>query len=265
MATRVSDKNKLINSTLDHVAPFATWPEESRRSLRDASELWRFEKGETVTAAGQPVNALIILAAGSVSNERTWPNGKHMMTAVLRSGWPLKLHAVWDGLEAPYGLVAREDCLAVLIPRAVFLEVVNSDKALLNQIMAMICYQVRQEMISVQMKTVFSLKCQLALLLFYHAQTSLYTIAFDDMSAETVPMDVTQEEFAAMLGCSRQKVNRLMKEMERDGVLRRHGRLIEIADPLLLMDAMEEDEPLSPELRAFIARQRELILQKTRS
>lgn len=187
-----------------------------------------------------------------------------MMTAVLRSGWPLKLHAVWDGLEAPYGLTAREDSLAILIPRQVFLDVVKKDAELLQQITTMICNQLRHEMIAVQMKTVFSLKCQLSLLLFYHAQTSLFTIIIDDMSAETVPMDVTQEEFAAMLGCSRQKVNTMMKEMERDGVLRRHGRLVEIADPLLLMDAMEEDEPLAPELRAFIAHQRELLLQKTR-
>lgn len=75
-------------------------------------------------------------------------------------------------------------------------------------------------------------------------------------------MDVTQDEFAAMLGCSRQKVNSLMKEMEQEGIIRRHGRLVEIADPFLLMNAMEEDEPLAPELRTFIAEQRALVQKK---
>ncbi|WOF75163.1 helix-turn-helix domain-containing protein [Parvibaculaceae bacterium PLY_AMNH_Bact1] len=229
--------------------------------LCDAAALWRFDKGEALLTAGQEVDAVIVLAKGSVTNERTWPNGKHMMTAVLRTHWPLKIHAVWDGLEAPYGLTAREKCVAVLIPRSVFLEVVSQDVHLLTQVMNLICNQLRQEVIAVQMKTVFSLRCQLALYLFYHAQTSFHTITTDEMSAETVSMDVTQDEFAAMLGCSRQKVNGLMKTMEREGIIRRHGRLVEIADPLLLMDAMEEDEPLSLELRILIAEQRALILK----
>jgi len=200
--------------------------------LKNAAELWRFDKGEALIPAGQNVDAVIVLAKGSVTNDRTWPNGKHMMTAVLRTHWPLKVHAVWDGLEAPYGLTAREESVAVFIPQSTFLSVVNADANLLTQVMTLICNQLRQEMIAVQMKTVFSLRCQLALYIFYHAQTSFHTISTDEMSAETVPMDVTQDEFAAMLGCSRQKVNGLMKEMEREGVLRRHGRLMEIADPL---------------------------------
>ena len=262
LATRVSGQSDVIASTLQQVPLFSTWPEETMNILRKAAELWRFDKGEALVAAGQKIDAVFVLAKGSVTNDRTWPNGKHMMTAVLRSHWPLKIHAVWDGLEAPYGLTAREECIAVLIPRPTFLEVVNKDTHLLNLVMNLVCNQLRQEMIAVQMKTVFSLRCQLALYLFYHAQTSFHTITADEMSAETVPMDVTQDEFAAMLGCSRQKVNGLMKEMEREGIIRRHGRLVEIADPLLLMDAMEEDEPLPAEMRAFIAKQRALPLTK---
>lgn len=264
MGRRVTNQSDVISSTLNKVSLFSTWPANAMSVLQNAAELWRYDKGEMLVPAGQNVDAVIVLATGSVTNDRTWPNGKHMMTAVLRTHWPLKVHAAWDGLEAPYGLTAREECVAVLIPRSTFLEVVNADRNLLTQVMTLICNQLRQEMIAVQMKTVFSLRCQLALYIFYHAQTSFHTITTDEMSAETVPMDVTQDEFAAMLGCSRQKVNRLMKEMEQEGVIRRHGRLVEIADPLLLMDAMEEDEPLAPELRAFIAEQRALILKNRR-
>lgn len=264
MGTRLSGQSDIIASTLEQVLFFSSWPAEAMSVLKNTAELWRFDKGEALIPAGQNVDAVIVLAKGSVTNDRTWPNGKHMMTAVLRTHWPLKVHAVWDGLEAPYGLTAREECVAVFIPRSTFLGVVNNDVNLLTQVMTLICNQLRQEMIAVQMKTVFSLRCQLALYIFYHAQTSFHTITTDEMSAETVPMDVTQDEFAAMLGCSRQKVNRLMKEMEQEGIIHRRGRLVTIADPILLMDAMEEDEPLSPELRAFIAEQRELILKKAR-
>ncbi len=259
MGTRVSGRLDVIKSTLDHVDLFASWPTSAKAALCDAAELWSFDKNESVTVAGEPVDALVVLAEGSVANERTWSNGKHMMSAVLRAGWPLKVPTLWDGFEAPYGLTARDACLAVFVPRNTFLKVVNSDVSLVKQVTDFICRQLRHEIIAVQMKTVFSLRCQLAMMLFYHAQSSFHTISTDEMKPEILPMDVTQDEFAAMLGCSRQKINRLMKEMEHGGLIRRHGRLVEIADPLLLMDAMEEDEPLSAELRNFIAQQRALL------
>jgi len=259
LGTRVSDLQALIISTLDQVALFADWPESAKETLYSAAELWRFDKGEEVVAAGEVAYGLVVLAEGSVANERTWPNGKHKMTAGLRTGWPLKVPALWDGLESQYGLTARETCLAILIPRNVFLSVTTGDVVLLQQVTDFICKQLRHEIIAVQMKTVFSLRCQLALLFFYHAQTSFHTTLAEEIGDQIVPMDVTQDEFASMLGCSRQKVNLLMKQMERDGVIRRQGRQIEIADTNLLLDAMEEDEPLPQEMRNLIAQQRKKL------
>ncbi len=262
MGTRVSDQQGIIISTLGQVALFADWPESSIETLCSAAELWRFDKGEEVVTAGEPVTALVILAEGSVTNDRTWPNGKYMATAVLRAGWPLKVPALWDGLESQYGLTARETCLAILIPRNAFLSVTNSDVALLRQVTDFICKQLRHEIVAVQMKTVFSLRCQLALILFYHAQTSFHTTTADDLGNQIVPMDVTQDEFASILGCSRQKINSLMREMEHDGIIRRRGRLVEISNTSLLLDAMEEEEPIPPEMHHLIAQQRKLFESK---
>ncbi len=265
MRKKLPRNKDLILATLQSVDLFSDWRPSVLNALSDATDLWSFEKGDAISVAGDHVDALVVLVRGSVVNERIWENGKHMMTAVLRPNWPLKVHAVWDGIEAPYGLTAREETQALLTPRNAFLSVVKNDITLVENVLDFICRQLRHEMIAVQMKTVCSLRCQLAIMIFYHAQTSMHTVQVDQMRPDVQPMDVTQDEFAAMIGCSRQKINMLMRDMEKEGILRRHGRLIEVADPLLLMDAMEEDEPLSPDLRSFIARQRELALQKTRS
>lgn len=264
MSKKLTGKKDLISATLKSVDLFSTWPSSALDTLSDATDVWSFDKGEAITVSGQHVEALVVLATGSVVNERTWENGKHMMSAVLRPYWPLKVHAVWDGIEAPYGLTARENSQALLIPRDVFLKVVKSDISLVASVLDFICRQLRHELIAVQMKTICSLRCQLAIMIFFHAQTSMHTIPVDQMRPNVEPMDVTQDEFAAMLGCSRQKINMLMRDMEKDGILRRHGRLVEVADPLLLMDAMEEDEPVSSEMKTFMAHQRELIEKRKR-
>ena len=51
--------------------------------------------------------------------------------------------------------------------------------------------------------------------------------------------------------------------MEREGAIRRRRRFIEIADPVLLLDVMEEEEPPSPELRMFVAEQRRRLLAQS--
>jgi CRP/FNR family transcriptional regulator, cyclic AMP receptor protein len=259
LGTRVSGQQALIASTLDNVELFSAWPESAKSALRSAAELWRFEKGEAVVRAGEPVSSLVVLAEGSVTNDRTWPNGKYMITAVLRTGWPLKVPALWDGLDSQYGLTAREKCLAVLIPREAFFSLTSGNISILHQVTDFICRQLRHEIIAVQMKTVFSLRCQLALTLFYHAQTSFHTTTADDLGNQIVPIDVTQDEFASILGCSRQKINNLMREMEHDRIIRRKGRQVEIASTSLLLDAMEEDEPIPPEMHRLIAQQRKLF------
>jgi CRP-like cAMP-binding protein len=259
LGTRVSGQQALIASTLNNVELFTAWPESAKSALRSAAELWRFEKGEAVVRAGEPVTALVVLAEGSVTNDRTWPNGKYMITAVLRTGWPLKVPALWDGLDSQYGLTARENCLAVLIPRDAFFSLTTGNISILHRVTDFICRQLRHEIIAVQMKTVFSLRCQLALTLFYHAQTSFHTTTADDLGNQIVPIDVTQDEFASILGCSRQKINNLMREMERDGIIKRKGRQVEIASTSLLLDAMEEDEPIPPEMHRLIAQQRKLF------
>lgn len=57
--------------------------------------------------------------------------------------------------------------------------------------------------------------------------------------------DVTQDELASMIGYSRQKVNSIMKAMEEEGILRRHGRLTEITNYLLLADVLDEEGALN--------------------
>lgn len=52
-----------------------------------------------------------------------------------------------------------------------------------------------------------------------------------------------------MCGCSRQEVNRIMKAMTDERIVRRAGRLVEVLRFDLLLDCLEEDELLSAEWR----------------
>ncbi len=195
---------------------------------------------------------MVVIVEGSLVNERAYANGKHMMTAVLRPGWPLKVPAVLNGLGVPFGLTARVDCLVLFIPKQKFLDIVNSQIELLQNVTNFIGLQYHQDMVSLQLRTMASLECQFALLMIFHAQDAAHLIDEDRGVSNTNVLDVTQEEFASMLGCSRQKINVIMKQMERDGLIERHGRLVEIINYVGLLELIEQEDPVHPDFRTAI-------------
>ena len=75
----------------------------------------------------------------------------------------------------------------------------------------------------------------------------------DSSDEEVGNTNITQDELAGMIGRSRQRVNEVMRAMEKEGMLRRRGRMIEITDFMLLKQALEEDEPLPPAWGAVLA------------
>jgi CRP-like cAMP-binding protein len=249
MGAKVSDTQSVIQATIDRVDLFSPWPDEVKSELCAAAELWTFSKGEVVLQAGEPAHSVVVIVEGSLVNERIYANGKHMMTAVLRPGWPLKVPAVLNGLGLPFGLTARVDSLVLFIPRQKFLDIVNSRIELLQKVTMFIGLQYQQDMVSLQLRTMASLECQFALLMIFHAQDAAHLIDEDRTVSKTRVLDVTQEEFASMLGCSRQKINVIMKQMERDGLIERHGRLVEIINYIGLLELIELEDPVDPEFR----------------
>jgi len=260
MGKRVADKDGVIPATIRRAELLGKWPEHVQAELCAAAEMWRFSKGETVLPAGEPTRALLILAEGTLLNERTYVNGRHMMTAVLRPGWPLKIASIWSGQGVPFGLTARSDCSVVLVPSKTFREVVDNDLQLLQQVTAFIGKQYQQDIISLQVRTMASLECQLALIMVYHMQPTMHLTDNESGGFATRPLDITQEEIAAILGCSRQKINVMMKQMEHDGLIQREGRRVRIADYLSLLELIELDDPVDPSFRKLFEVWQEQLL-----
>lgn len=260
MGKRVADKDGVIPATIRGAELLCRWPEHVQAELCAAAEIWRYSKGETVLPAGERAKSLMILAEGTLLNERTYVNGRHMMTAVLRPGWPLKVASIWSGQGVPFGLTARSDCSIVRVPSKTFRQVVDNDLQLLQQVTAFIGKQYQQDIISLQVRTMASLECQLALIMVYHMQPTMHLTDSESVDSTTRPLDITQEEMATILGCSRQKINLIMKQMEHDGLIQRDGRRVRIIDYMGLLELIELDDPVDPSFRKLFEVWQEQLL-----
>lgn len=251
LATRVFDRNDLIGATLRKVDLFAKWPADAIAQMAAAAQLWRFAKGELVYQAGTPAIGVVILVDGSLFEGRSWSNGKHMATTIVRPGWPIGVAAVWRGIEYFYDGMARADLVAVLIPRADFLVAARGDPKRLEDLLTFTCAQIGQDIVALHTRANGSTRCVMAMYLAYLSRPSIHLVEEPD-AVDPTAFDVTQDELAAMLHLTRQTTNQLMKALERDGVLKRDGNRLRIVNFLKLLAIMEEDEPIHPAWREQI-------------
>lgn len=241
----------VIDSALRSVPLFASWPNTAIDELVTSAGLRQYAKGECIIQAGDMPTGVYVIVEGTLYNERIWESGKRLLMGILRPGWPLKIGSTWDGRQVPHGLTARTDALIAHIPRETFLKVVKGDIERVQDIVTFMCLQLRAELVRVNLATLGSLRCQIAANIFSHTLDAMVVVPEGtDVFAEKLvgTTDLTQDEIAAAVGCSRQKVNNTMKLMERDGILRRKGRLVEVVDYERLIVDMEDDEPLPQKL-----------------
>jgi len=242
----------MIGATLRKVDLFAKWPASVIAQMAVAAQLWRYVKGEAVFQAGTPPAGIFVLVDGSLLNARSWSNGRHMATTIIRPGWPSNVMAAWDGIEYAYDGIARSDLHAVLIPRADFLVAVRGDPKRLEDLIYFASTQLRQDTEALHTRAIGSQRCLMAKYLAYLSRPSIHMSLHEPDAVDPTAFDVTQDELAAMLHTSRQTVNQLMKAMEREGVLKREGNRLRIVNFLKLLAIMEEDEPIYPPWREQI-------------
>jgi CRP/FNR family transcriptional regulator len=246
VSTRVFDKSDLILATLHRVDLFAKWPVDVVVAMASAGRLWRYTRGERVFEANVPAPGVAVLVDGSLLIARSWANGKQMATTITRPGWPHCVLWAWDGIECPYDGVARSDLLAVIVPSADFIAAVGSDAKRLSDLVNFASAQIRQDTEALHTRAIGSPRCLMAKYLAYLARPSVHLTVEEPDAVDPTAFDVTQDELAAMLHYARQTVNRMMKTMEREGVLVREGNRLRIVDFLKLLAIMEEDEPIYP-------------------
>jgi len=255
MAEMKSGRGELVAALLAKVDPFDKWPAASRQALCDSAEFWTYAKGEQIFPVDEPVPGVAVVVSGSVYHEREWANGGHLLINIARPGWPLRIPAAYDGGPTQYGLRARRDCEIILLPARRFRDIANADVDALKTITRFIALQHRQELSRIELSTVGSLACQIAVYLLLQSQDSFQVVPEvpETLKGQRLaPFDITQDELALMTGCSRQHVNSAMKGMERDGAIQRHGRLVEVVNYLKLLDYIEEKEMSHPTWRAAI-------------
>lgn len=247
MSTPVKNADARIRDILKKTHLFSTWSEPLTDRLLAGAELRRFADHEVAIGFRAQTTSLGVAASGSFVVRRPQPDGEPLIADYLLPGQAIGYLSVLDGFPTVFDVVAKGDSEMVLIQDAALKAALALEPARYEDIVLMLCRRLRREFENSFMRSANSVRCQLARVILYwgRGQTGAGQTA-------RVPVGISQEEIAAMLGKSRPTINKEIGALIAEGILARSYRHIQILNVRALMDIVERENPGTLALNAEV-------------
>lgn len=189
----------------------------------------RFRRNEVIFHQGDPGDSLHVVAAGAVKIVLPSTEGEEAIIATLRPGDFFGELALLDGASRSATASALEPSETLVLPRPVFIELLDTLPGLRDALLYGLAHELRRLTGHVEELHFLDLAGRLAMRL-----TRLAREAQPDAHGR-IQLDwpYTQSDLAAMIGGTRQSVNRLLSELVEQG-------LITIEPDVLVITNLEE-------------------------
>lgn len=203
----------------------------------------RFRRDETIFHAGDPGDALFIVADGKVKITLPPDDGSEpaILTTIAPGGFFGEL-ALLDGAPRSATAVALEAVATHVLHRDTFDRLIDTQPALRHALLTSLAGEIRRLTSQVEDLHFLDLPGRLARRILRMLDDDGSSgddgaASPTDAGERRLPWPYTQTELAGMIGGSRQSVNRLLADFVARGLLRFEGDALVIPDPARLVAA----------------------------
>jgi CRP-like cAMP-binding protein len=210
-------------ASLQQCALFAHVQPDGLRALAGAMVRRRFRRNEVIFHQGDPGDSLHVVATGAVKIILPSPEGDEAIIATLRPGDFFGELALLDGAPHSATATAVEPVETMSLARAPFQKLLDEDPGLRTALLSGLAAELRRLTGQVEELHFLDLAGRLAMRLVRLARDR------DPTADGEVQLDwpFTQSDLAAMIGGTRQSVNKLLSRLEEDGLLKiEHDTLV---------------------------------------
>lgn len=171
-----------------------------------------FKKGEILAFQDSICNRLIILVSGSVKGEMTDPSGKVVKVEDIYSPNPLAILFLFgEENRFPVQATAREDTIALVVPKQSVLKMLSMNETLLKNYLD----------ISANFAGRLSKKLHFMSFRTIRQKLAMYLLNLSKLSdSDCVELDKTKTALAEYFGVSRQSVEREFTNMQNEGLIK---------------------------------------------
>jgi CRP/FNR family transcriptional regulator len=177
----------------------------------------RFRRFEVIFHAGDPGDALFLIISGEIKISLPSETGDEAILASLRPGDVFGELALLDGAPRSATATALVATETVVLPRSAFRELVATEPAVRDALLASLAGELRRLTMHVEELHFLDMTGRVAARL---VRLTGEVGRPDDDGFIHLPSTLTQGELAAMVGSTRQTVNKLLGQCADDGLIR---------------------------------------------
>jgi CRP/FNR family cyclic AMP-dependent transcriptional regulator len=189
---------------------------ESRAAIAAHLRSRRYRKGEVVFHEGDPGDALFVVVAGSAKVVVPSEEGGEAILATVRRGDFLGELALLDGAPRSASVVALDPTEMLTLPRDRFRALVAGEPAIRDALLASLASELRRLTTHVAELHFLDLAGRLAVGLARLAREHGRPDAGGGIRLDS---PLTQTDLGAMIGATRQSVNKLLGEFAAEGLI----------------------------------------------
>jgi len=206
---------------LERSALFSSLDEKARRDIATFAKPQNFSAGQPICRLGDRGDRMMAVIVGSVRISLPTAKGKEVILADLRAGELFGEIAVLDGKPRSANVTALKNCELMVLERRDLLPFLQRNPDACMKLMEMLCTRIRRSDERMADIAFFNLPVRLAKTLLNYEP---------DVRAGT-KLSLSQSELAEMAGGTREKVNRCLREWQRQGIIELKNRWTIIRNP----------------------------------
>jgi len=183
----------------------------------------RVARGDAVLRRGDPGGGMVVIMVGRVRVSVISEDGKEVTLTILGQGEVLGEMSLLDGEPTSADVTAQEDCVLLVIERSQFLALLRANSGLCLHLMTLLTRRLRRANAVLEDMALLDLPARLGRLLARLANDYGVPVR----SGTRIEVKLSQKDLSTLVGASREKVNRQIRQWEDDGVLAKDsGRMV---------------------------------------
>jgi CRP-like cAMP-binding protein len=190
----------------------------------------RIPRGAVALHKGDAGQSMLLILHGRMRITSMHEDGREVALGVVGPGEAIGEMSLLDGQARSAEASALEDCLVLLIERAFFLRLLAGSPDLCLRLIAMLSRRLRNANAALEELTLLDLPARLANLLQRLGRDCGVTTP----GGTRIEIRLSQKDLSALVGASREKVNRQLRQWEQAGWIAKDNGYVVLRRPDLL-------------------------------
>ena len=224
-----SAANDRGHKALEKCALFSSLDEKARDEVAAYARSRNFSAGESICRLGDDGGSMMAVVVGTVRISLPTVRGKEIILADLRPGELFGEIALLDGRPRSANATALTNCQLMVLARRDVLSFLETNHAACMKLMEILCARIRRSDERMADIAFFNLPVRLAKIL----------LSYQPQGRGATKLSLSQSELAEMAGGTREKVNRCLRDWQRQGVLELKNRWTIILKPEALRELLD--------------------------